>query len=93
MFHKILGIVQIIFTLVFISFSFGWTDAGLATIAGIYFVLKGLLFTFIRTPISFLDAIAGSFILLATLGIFSNIFVSIIVILFLLQKGVTYLVR
>ena len=93
-FHKLLGVLQIIFTFIFIGFLLGWTDAGLATIAGLYFLFKGLGFALMKGNfISLFDAAAGSIILLAAFDVFSNIIVSIIVILFLLQKGATYLVR
>ena len=94
MFKKILGILQSVFTFVFVGFLLGWTDAGLATIAGLYFLFKGFAFFFMKgNAISLLDAGAGALILLAIFGIFSNIIVSIVVILFLLQKGITYLLR
>lgn len=94
MFHKILGVVQIVLTLVFVAFSFGWTEAGFATIAGMYFLFKGFAFALLKgNIISLADAGAGSLILFAAFGIFSNVVVSIVVILFLLQKGATYLVR
>ncbi len=93
-FHKVLGILQLAFVSVFIAFLLGWTDAGMATIAGIYFIFKGFAFTLLKGNIvSLADAVAGSIILFAAFDVFSNIIVSIVVILFLLQKGVTYLFR
>lgn len=93
-FHKILSVLQIAFALVFVGFSFGWTDAGFATIAGLYFLFKGFTFFLMKgNVISLADAGSGIFILFAVFGVFSNVITSTLVVLFLLQKGVTYLLR
>jgi len=65
-----------------------------ALIATLFFIVKGIGFAFMKqNPLSALDAVAGIYLLFPVLGWFSNIVLNIIVIGFLVQKGIVYLFR
>jgi len=92
---KALGIIHIVFALLigiqiaFDSIPFIW-----AFIACLYFIGKGILFGISKgSVLSYLDAIAGFILILAVTDVFSNIVITAIVMLFLLEKGVSYLLR
>ena len=94
MFKKILGVLQIVFLFVISAFIF-WKAVPIewAFIGAAYFIGKGLFFGITKNPLSYLDAFFGMLLLLPIVGIFDNIILDAIAIIFLLQKGVTYLLR
>jgi len=62
--------------------------------AVLFFVMKGIAFAIMKqNPLSVLDGVAGIYLLFPVLGWFSNIVLNIIVIGFLVQKGIVYLFR
>lgn len=90
----ILGIIQIAIVLIFsLHITLNWFSQLVLILAAIYLIVKGILFTFIRTYISALDALAGFYLLFVAVGIFSNNLLNIIVLLFVLQKGILYVLR
>lgn len=59
-----------------------------------FFIIKGIAFAFMKqNPVSALDGIAGLYLLFPVIGWFSNIVLNVIVIGFLVQKGIVYLFR
>ena len=62
--------------------------------AVLFFIIKGIAFAIMKqNPLSVLDTVAGVYLLFPVLGWFSNIVLNIIVIGFLVQKGIVYLFR
>ena len=88
---KILGIFDILTALLFLINNFDKSDAWfpnkIVLIAGIYLLIKGVLFLFILDFASSLDVISAVIILLS-LVISIHPVLSLIVIIFLVQKGI-----
>ena len=62
--------------------------------AVLFFIIKGIGFAIMKqNPLSVLDAVAGIYLLFPVLGWFSNIVLNVIIIGFLVQKGIVYLFR
>lgn len=93
--YKISGVIQL--TAVSIISIYLFLDAvpkSYALVTAIFFILKGISFTFFKqNPLSLLDTISGLYLLFPVLGWFSNTVLNIIVIVFLAQKGIVYLLR
>jgi len=64
-----------------------------ALYAALYFVGKGILFGFFKNPLSFADALCGLLLVSALFDWFSIGLLTALALLFLFQKGVTYLLR
>ncbi len=65
-----------------------------ALVAVSYFIVKGVLFTLMkRNPLSLIDTLAGLYLILPVLGIFSNDIINTISLIFLAQKGIVYFFR
>lgn len=93
--NKITGILQLVATLIVILYLFNLPiPKSFAMIAVLFFIIKGVSFTVLKqNPISAIDAIAGFYLLFPVLGWFANTILNVIFIIFLLQKGVSYLLR
>ncbi|MBI2545376.1 MAG: hypothetical protein HYW22_02130 [Candidatus Aenigmarchaeota archaeon] len=94
--HKITGILQLIAVSVVILYILtdGTIPRNIALIAVAFFIVKGIGFTFMKQNLlSLSDTIAGIYLLLPVLGIFSNTILNIIFIGWLIQKGIIYLFR
>ncbi len=93
--YKVTGVVQLVAVSLIIFFLLA--DAipkSYALVAVLFFLVKGIAFALMkRNPMSLLDTIAGVYLLFPILGLFSNIVLNVIVIVFLVQKGVMYLFR
>jgi hypothetical protein len=83
MFHRVLGFLDLlcIFALIFPLFNVTFT-----VVCALYLIIKGGVFTFHKDLISFLDVVVG-FYLLALLFGFSNFILTVVAILFVLQKA------
>jgi hypothetical protein len=93
MLYKTLGVVQIIcLSVIGLNIVFGFFE-GAVLFAVAYFIFKGIIFGLTRHPLSYLDAVFGFYFLFVVFGIFSSIIVSIVAMLFLGQKTITYLFR
>lgn len=93
--YKISGVVQLVaISIISIYLFLGIVPKSYALGVAIFFILKGISFTiFKQNPLSLLDAISGFYLLFPVLGWFSNTALNIIVIVFLTQKGIVYLLR
>lgn len=93
--HKILGVAQLAAISIISIYLFSdIVPKSYALGAVLYFISKGILFTILkRSPLSLLDAISGFYLLFPVLGWFSSDVLNIIVIIFLVQKGIVYLLR
>ena len=93
--HKITGFFHLIATLAITFYLSGWFfPKSFALIAVAFFIIKGVSFALMkRNPISAVDAVAGVYLFLPVIGLFSNIVLNIIFIGFLVQKGIVYLFR
>ncbi len=93
--HKILGVAQLAAISIISIYLFrGIVPESYALGATLFFILKGVLFTILkRNPLSSLDAISGFYLLFPVLEWFSNSVLNIIMIVFLVQKGIMYLFR
>ena len=94
--HKITGVFQLISVLIVALYIItdGAFSRNIALIAIAFFIVKGIGFAFMKQNVlSLSDAIAGIYLLLPVLGIFSNLILNIIFIGWLTQKGIIYLFR
>jgi hypothetical protein len=92
--HKLLGLLQLGgVSIIGLHMLLGWFQPLTALYAALYFVGKGLLFGFLKNPFSFADAICGFLLVSALFDWFSIGLLTALALLFLLQKGVTYLLR
>ena len=59
-----------------------------------FFIIKGIAFAVMKqNPLSALDAVAGVYLIFPVMDWFSNVVLNIIIIGFLMQKGIVYLFR
>ena len=93
--HKITGILHLGASLVISIYLFmGVVPKSYALGVVAFFVIKGIAFAIMKqNPLSVLDTVAGVYLLFPVLGWFSNIVLNIIIIGFLVQKGIVYLFR
>lgn len=93
--YKLTGIFQLSAILIIIFYLLTDTfPKSFALGAVLFFIIKGIAFaTFKQNLLSALDTIAGIYLFFPIIGWFSNIILNIIMILFLVQKGITYLFR
>lgn len=93
--HKILGVAQLAAISIISIYLFSdIVPKSYALGAVIFFISKGVLFTILkRNPLSSLDAISGFYLLFPVFGWFSSNVLNIIMIAFLAQKGIMYLLR
>ncbi|MBI2583395.1 MAG: hypothetical protein HYW25_01890 [Candidatus Aenigmarchaeota archaeon] len=92
---KIFGLLHLLFAAIIGLFLFlNAVPFSFAVIGCVYLIGKGIIFGLSkRIILSFLDAIAGMILLLAVTGLFSNLILNAIVIIFLIQKGAAYFLR
>jgi len=92
--YKLLGVLQLGgASVIGLHMLFGLFQPLTALYAALYFVGKGLLFGFFKNPFSFADAFCGLLLVSALFDWFSITLLTALALLFLFQKGVTYLLR
>lgn len=91
----IFGAIYLLIAVVFaVHFYLNIFSFALSLILSIYLIAKGIIFTFMKMNfLSLIDVIAGLYFLLLILGAFPNTFVTIISLLYLVQKGFVYSLR
>ena len=93
--HKITGVLHLGALLIISVYLFvDVVPKSYALGAVAFFIIKGIAFAVMKqNPLSVLDAVAGIYLLFPVLGWFSNIVLNVIIIGFLVQKGIVYLFR
>jgi hypothetical protein len=93
--YKISGVIQLAAVLIIVIYIFLHAVPRIYALSvAMLFIIKGISFTiFKQNPLSLLDTVAGLYLFFPVLGWFSNTVLNIIVIIFLAQKGITYLFR
>jgi len=95
--YKITGVIQLTAVLIIVAYIYLLNDVlprPFALVAVLFFVAKGIAFTFMKqNALSLSDTIAGIYLLFSVLGWFSIGLLNWAAILFLIQKGIVYLFR
>ena len=93
--YKVSGIVQLVAVTVVAAYLLtNNLSQSYALVAVAFFIVKGILFTFMKqNALSLSDTIAGIYLLFSVLGWFSIGLLNWAAILFLIQKGIVYLFR
>lgn len=93
--YKISGVIQLVAVTIVSLYLFLSLGSKLYSIGvAVLFIIKGIGFTiFKQSLLSLLDTFFGIYLFFAVLGWFSNTVISIVAIVFLTQKGITYLLR
>ena len=93
--HKITGVLHLGAILVVILYLLTTAfPKSYALITVLFFIIKGIAFAFMKqNPMSALDTVAGIYLFFPIIGWFSISILNWIVIIFLVQKGVAYLLR
>jgi len=86
---KLLGILDILSAVLFFAFAYlGWISRTFLVVVALYLILKGAVFVLLaKSVVSGLDVIAGIIVFVSLDIVFSSLVV-LIVVLYLLQKGV-----
>ncbi len=85
---KILGILDILAAIIFWIYSFfGFIPEVIVVLAGLYLLIKGIVFLISMDIASLLDVLAGLTILISTTVTLPEI-ITVIVSLFIIQKGI-----
>ncbi len=94
-FNKFTGALQLVASSIVILYLFhSPVPKSFAIVAALFFVIKGAAFTILKqNPVSSIDAIAGLYLLFPVLGWFNVTILNVVFIIFLVQKGISYLFR
>ncbi len=91
----IFGAIYILILIVFaIHFYLNIFSLAFSIALSIYLIAKGIISAFMKnSPISAIDAAAGFYFLLLSLSVFPNNILTIVFLLYIAQKGATYVFR